>query len=426
MGQDNKDLSGRTRRFTLFIVLVVVLATTFGFGVGVGVDRAILIPQSASGAGTDEPAGFKVFWEAWDLVKQNYVDPSAIVPQQMIYGAVEGMLASLGDVGHTRFLSPDQLKAEQQALSGQLEGIGAELVMQDGQPTILAPIAGSPAQHAGLRPGDVIVRVDGKDVAGLTIGEVVNLVRGPAGTTVKLTIIHAGETELTELSIVRAKIDVPNVTFASIPGTPYTDILVSQFADQSSDQLVKALENARAQGSKGIILDLRNDPGGYLDQAVSASSQFLTDGNVLVERDAKGNETTYPVRPGGVATDIPLVVLINEGTASSSEIMAGALQDHGRAKLVGQTTFGTGTVLQMYDLSDGSAVWLGTREWLTPNGRQIWHHGITPDDEVQIPAGVMPLMPSQLAGMSAAQLQSSQDTQFLRALDLLKQAAPGS
>ncbi len=387
-----------------------------GFGGGVLADRAELIPGATYYEPKSVASTFSIFWQAWDLVQQHYVDRAAINPTQMTYGATEGMLDSLGDVGHTRFLSPQALKQENESLAGHLQGIGAELSSQDGQPVIVAPIPGSPAQKAGIRAGDIIVRVNGQPVTGLTLDQVVNLVRGPVGSSVTLTVLHKGETTLTAITVVRAQITVPNVTWARLPGTSVGHVLISQFGLNCTQDLVKVLQDAQANGIKGIVLDLRNDPGGYRDEAIGVASQFLTSGNVLLEQNAQGKRTPYPVRPGGMAPNLPMSVLINEGTASSAEIVAGALQDHHRGPLVGMTTFGTGTVLSTFSLSDGSAILLGTEEWFTPDGRQIWHHGITPDIQVSLPDGVVPLLPEEEAGMTPQQLQSSQDTQLLRAL----------
>ena len=403
----NLDMKLRLIVASLALLLV-------GFDAGVLADRADLV----AGATYYEPRSvaptFSIFWQAWDLVQQHYVDRAAINPTQVIYGATEGMLNSLGDVGHTRFLSPQALRQENESLSGHLEGIGAELSSRNGQSTIVAPIPGSPAQKAGLRPGDVIVRVNGQEVAGLTLDQVVNLVRGPVGTSVTLTVLHEGETALTNITVVRAQITVPNVTWAQLPGTAAGHVLISQFGANRTQDLVKALQDVQSKGLKGIVLDLRNDPGGYRDEAIGVASQFLTSGNVLLEQNAQGQRTPYPVKAGGIAPNLPLSVLINEGTASSAEIAAGALQDHHRGPLVGATTFGTGTVLSTYQLSDGSAILLGTEEWLTPDGRQIWHHGIVLDIAVSLPTGAVPLIPEQEAGMTPQQLQSSQDTQLLR------------
>jgi carboxyl-terminal processing protease len=403
-------------RSRLVAMAAALLMLAAGFGAGAFADRTHLLPGSDYVEPQSVSSTFSVFWQAWDLVQKNYVDRAAINPTQMTYGAVQGMLNSLGDAGHTRFLSPQDLKQENESLSGHLEGIGAEVSTRNGQPTIVAPIPGSPAQKAGIRPGDVIVKVNGQDVSQLTLDEVVNLIRGPAGTSVTLTILHQGDTILTDITVVRAQITVPNVTWSQLPGTQVAHVLVSQFGDNTTQDLGKVLQQAQAAGLKGMILDLRNDPGGLRDEAIGVASQFLTDGNVLLEQDAQGHRTPFPVKSGGVASNMPLVVLINEGTASAAEIVAGALQDHHRGSLVGATTFGTGTVLSSFALGDGSAILLGTEEWFTPNGRQIWHHGIVPDIQLSLPNGVVPLTPDEENGMTSQQLQASQDTQLLRAL----------
>ena len=401
----------------LRVMLAALVLVGAGFGVGAGLERSGALPGANVCETPSADHGFETFVEAWNLVQDNYVDRSAVDSTRMAYAAISAMLDTLGDVGHTRFLSPDALREEDDLLAGKLEGIGAEVTIQDGQPTIIAPIPGSPAQQAGLRPGDVIQRVDGQDTAGLTLEQVLSLVRGPAGTTVTLSVVHKGETTSVDVPIVRAKITVPNVSWALLPGTSAVHVLVHQLGEHATDELVAALEAAQAKGATAAILDLRNDPGGFRDEAVGVASQFLKEGDVLLEQDSQGRRTNFPVKPGGVAPDVPLVVLVNEGTASAAEIVAGALQDHQRARLVGQTTFGTGTVLSTYGLNDGSAILLGTAEWLTPDGRQIWHHGIVPDVPVALPAGAIPLMPEDEAQMTSTQLQASQDAQLLRALD---------
>ncbi len=402
--------------------LGLVLVVAAGFMAGAYVDHERLLPWPTADA-QENPPDIGIFREAWDVVQQHYVDRSALQdPTKLMYGAIDGLLSSLGDVGHTRFLSPDDLKAEQDALSGKLEGIGAEVARRGGRIVIVAPIAGSPAQKAGIRPGDTIMRVNGQDVSEAPLEQVVNMVRGPAGTSVTLTVVHPDESSLTDITVVRQQLTVPSVSWAMEPGTTVAHILVSEFADHTSNDLVSAIDDARKGGATSIALDLRNDPGGIRDEAIAVASQFLNSGNVLLEQDANGHQTPYPVKPGGVAYDVPLVVLINEGTASSAEIVAGAIQDDHRATLVGQTTFGTGTVLSTYRLSDGSAILLGTSEWLTPDGREIWHHGISPDVSVALPSGAFPRTPEEEKGETPEQIQSSQDTQLNKAIQILTQA----
>jgi carboxyl-terminal processing protease len=204
-----------------------------------------------------------------------------------------------------------------------------------------------------------------------------------------------------------------------IPGTQVADLHIAGFSNGVTNDLKKAIQEVKAAGAKSVVLDLRNNPGGLLDEAIGVSSQFLSSGYVMQEKDAQGKVTKIPVRAGGGLTDLPMVVLINQGTASAAEIVSGAIQDAGRAKLLGETTFGTGTVLNQFSLSDQSALLLATGEWLTPKGRVIWHQGIAPDVTVTLPANVIPLDPAAVREMDAAKLQASQDTQLLKALDLL-------
>ncbi len=405
----------------LLVVLALVIAA---FALGVSLERSGVLPGASQAPAADHE--FDTFLQAWNLVQDDYVDRSAVDSTRMAYAAISAMLDTLGDVGHTRFLSPAALKEEQDLLAGNLEGIGAEVTIENGQPTIVAPIPGAPAQKAGLRPADVIQKVNGQSVAGSTLDQVLSLIRGPAGTTVTLTVLHKGDTTPADISIVRAKITVPSVSWALLPGTSVAHVLVQQLAEHATDELVAALNDAREKGGTAIVLDLRNDPGGLRDESVGVASQFLKEGNVLLEQDATGQRTAFPVRPDGVAVDIPLVVLVNAGTASAAEIVAGAVQDQQRAPLVGETTFGTGTVLSTFQLSDGSAILLGTSEWFTPNGRQIWHHGIVPDVPIALPAGAVPLTPDDEAQLTPVDLQASQDTQLLRALAELAARGQGA
>lgn len=215
-----------------------------GFVAGIATDRLMTRSSPSTAEPADAVPAFSDFWQAWDLVKQHYVDQSAVDPTRMTYGAIEGMLDSLGDVGHTRFLSPDDVSAEQQALSGQLEGIGAEVSLRDGHPVIVAPLPNSPAQQAGLKAGDAIIRVDGQDVAALPVEQVVRLVRGPAGTSVTLTIVHQGESDLQDLTIERQQVTVPSVQWARLPGTPVAHLLVTEFSSGAGAQLRQAIDTA--------------------------------------------------------------------------------------------------------------------------------------------------------------------------------------
>jgi carboxyl-terminal processing protease len=291
--------------------------------------------------------------------------------------------------------------------------------MRNGQLVIVAPIDGSPAQKAGLKAGDIILKVDDQDVSGLPLDQAVNRILGPAGTRVKLNILDLKTTTTKDVTLTRASITVQSVTWHLLPGTKAAHLRIAIFSKGVAENLRKALLNAEKEGAAGLILDLRNNPGGLYDEAVSAASQFLNSGNVLLEKNALGKIKPVPARSGGVATSLPLVVLINGGTSSGAEIVAGAFQDAHRAKLVGEKTFGTGTVLETFSLSDGSAMMLAIEEWLTPAGHVIWHHGISPDVVVHLPAEAAPLIPASEKELTAKELQDSQDVQLLHGLHLL-------
>ncbi len=262
--------------------------------------------------------------------------------------------------------------------------------------------------------------MNGHEVTGQSAEQVVSQVLGPAGTSVTLTILDPRTRAARDITIVRARIQLQNVTWQRIPGTTLADVRVAGFSQGVTHDLKVALGEIKQQHLTGVILDMRNNPGGLLDEAVGVASQFLPSGNVLLTRDAQGVMTPVPVRSDGVAIDLPLAVLVDNGTASAAEIVAGALQDARRANLVGETTYGTGTVLSEFSLSDGSALLLATEEWLTPKGRVIWHQGITPDLVVLMPATSTLVTPNAIQGMTAAQLESSNDNQLLTAVYLLK------
>lgn len=367
---------------------------------------------------------FALMAEAWNTIQNYYVDQSAVKAKTLTYGAISGMVDALGDTGHSSFLSPDMIKEEQEFTQGRYKGIGAEVKMKDGHVVIVAPIDGSPAQKAGLRPGEIILKVDGKDMTSLPLIEVVKHISGPVGTRVTLSIMNPDSGATRDVTLTRATITVHNVRWQRLPGTAVAQLRIAGFSEGVSKDLRQALKEIKEKGFKAIILDLRDDPGGLLSEAVDSASEFLSGGNVLLEKNVKGKITPVPVTPGGEVTKLPLVGLVNGGTASAAEIMAGALQDAGRAKLVGEKTFGTGTVLREFPLSDGSALLLAVEEWLTPKGHTIWHQGISPNIAVSLPQGVSPMFPETEEGMTEAQLRSGGDRQLLKALELLTGQKP--
>jgi carboxyl-terminal processing protease len=415
----------RKRRIGLAIisVLVICILVVGSFSAGIWVDRQVMAMGSASvRVPADATQSFDLINQAWSIIREQYVDRANVANTQLAYGAISGMVDSLGDTGHSRFLSPEMVIAEQNMTSGQFEGIGVEVQSKDGHIVVVAPIDGSPAQKAGIHAGQIFIKVDGKDVTGMSLSDLVNLVLGPAGTHVNVTLMDPVSGQTQEYDLVRANIHVDSVSWRMLPGTTIAHLRVSEFSKGTTDELQKALQDIEAQGATGLILDLRNNPGGLLSEAIGVTSQFLSQGNVLLEKDAQGNITPIPVEKGGLAPDIPMVVLTNQGTASAAEILAGALQDAHRAQLVGETTFGTGTVLSEFPLSDKSALLLATVEWLTPSGRLIWHKGISPDFQVTNPPNVSSLIPDTESGLTQAGLNSSQDAQLLKALQLLTQS----
>ena len=317
-------------------------------------------------------------------------------------------------------MTPQERQSSQSSLSGSYVGIGAEMdTTTDGLPLVVGVFRDSPADAAGLHAGDIMITVDGRSTAGSNLDTVISWVRGEAGTTVVLTVKAGADAPERTLKIVRADVHIEPVSWTMVAGSKTAVIRLEQFSKGASDALIAALKAARAAGADRLVLDLRGDPGGYVGEAVAVASQFLSSGTVYIERNAKGEEKPTLVTPGGVATDLPLVVLVDHGTASASEIVAGAIQDAGRAKIVGVATFGTGTVLGEFPLSDGSALRIGTVEWLTPKGRVIWHAGIAPDVTVARADTVLPTVPDDLGRMTAAQVAQLKDPQLKKALELV-------
>jgi len=409
----------KSQRKNFLLTTIVILVLCMDFVGGAWIEHKTLFLGGSVLPASNQNIG--LIEEAWNIVEKNYVDRTAVNPTQMTYGAISGMVDSLGDTGHSTFLSPEMVKEEQNFTQGQFEGVGLEIQMKDGKIVIVAPIDGSPAQKAGLHAGNIILKVNSVVVSGLSVGQVANKVLGPAGTQVILTIQDPNTGETHDVTIQRAQINLQNVTWHMLSGSTIAHLRLAGFSQGVTQDLQQALQEIQVQGGTGLILDLRNNPGGLLSEAVGVASQFLTGGNVLLERNAKGEVKPVPVESGGVALTIPMVVLINGGTASAAEIVSGALQDTHRAELVGETTFGTGTVLNEFPLSDGSALSLAIEEWLTPNGGSIWHHGISPDIQISIPGNTTPLVPEAEQGITRTQLTASGDSQLLRALELLGQ-----
>ena len=362
--------------------------------------------------------------QAWTIVDQHYVDRKAVNYKEMSYKAIQAMLDVLHDKGHTRFLTPQDVQTENQQLSGTFTGIGI-YIHQDQktkQIIITAPIPDSPAEKAGFKHGDIIVAVNGVSTAGKDIAGVSALIQGKAGTSVSVTVQRPSTQQTLTIKVVRAEINVPSVLMHYIAQDHIADIQMVQFSSGVANQLKNAINQAKKQGATRIILDLRENPGGYLSEAVDTASEFLKSGNVLLEQDSTGNRTPYAVTGDTVDTTDPMVVLVNGDTASAAEIVSGALQDNHRAIIIGEKTFGTGTVLEEFSLSDGSAVLLGTHEWLTPDGHFIRDLGISPNIQVKLNSNVSPLTPTDenSSNMSEQQILSSGDVQLVAAIHYLE------
>jgi carboxyl-terminal processing protease len=372
--------------------------------------------QSTASMAAGSPNTNGLYNEVMQVILQNFVGRSTVTDQQLLYGALKGMVDSLGDTGHSVFLTPEEYQAFQISLNATVAGIGVLISASTGVIVVNRVLAGSPAEAAGVKAGDQITAVDGISTAGMTIDELGSKVRGAKGTKVTITVVRSGSTTPIDFTITRAQVSVPLVSWGIVPGTHIADVSLIEFSTGASDQLQTAIDQARNAGATSMVLDLRGNPGGYASEATSVASEFLTDGVVYIQQDASGHNTSMRVDTTQRHTNIPLVVLVDHDSASSAEIVAGALQDSGRAKIVGVSTFGTGTVLQKFQLSDGSVIFLGTAYWLTPFGHKIFGVGIKPDEIVTMAPGAIPVDPSQLGSMTTAQLNSSGDADLLAAI----------
>jgi carboxyl-terminal processing protease len=386
----------------------------------------------------DAPRNFGLFWEALEVIRKNFVGRDDLAEGDLTYGAIRGLVEELGDTGHSVFLTPEALLREKESLGGTIVGVGALLGERGGRPVIVSVISGGPAQRSGLRSGDLLITVDGVDVERMTPEEVATRVRGEEGSTVVIVVDRPASGERLEFSIVREEIRVPTATWAMVPGTTIALLRLVQFSEGASDQLRTARDDAVAQGAQSLILDLRSNPGGFVHEAVRVAGLFIEGQTVYIREMADGQRVSVETcAPAGSdsqdicravdeqpPTGLPLVVLIDEGTASSAEIVSGALRSAGRADLVGETTFGTGTVLLTFELSDGSALRIAIERWLTPDGELIFDQGISPTVEVELGPTENPLQPDELRELSPADVANLADPQLLRAVQLL--GGPGA
>jgi carboxyl-terminal processing protease len=352
------------------LLLVASLALSFGGGYVLG-----------GGTSPAPSEGLDVIEQVWNIIFHDYVDKDRLSASALSQAAIEGMVEVIDDP-YISYLSAENYQLSSTSLEGEFGGIGAHVTVEDGQITIIAPIADSPAEKAGIRAGDIIVAVDGQPASEMSLAEAVLEIRGPEGTTVRLLVLHQGDTEPEEIEIIRAKIELPSVRFEMKEDIAYINI--TYFSKRTNEELPPVLESVIQQMATGIILDLRSNPGGSLETVIDIASHFLREGVVVNLVDNEEKQTGLEVEPDGATIDLPMVVLVDNYSASGSEVLAGALQDYGRATIAGTKTHGKGSVNILRQLKDGSGLYVTTARWLTPNGRLIEGEGLYPDYELEL------------------------------------------
>jgi carboxyl-terminal processing protease len=374
----------------------------------------------------DDYRYFRILTDVFRMVKENYVEN--VSTKDMIYGALNGMMKSLDPF--STFLTPEQYGEFKQETEGEFGGVGIEIGMDKGRPIVISPIEGTPAHRAGIRSGDMIIEIDGEDTSNMSLFDVVKRIRGKPGTKVNLTILRKGQEKPIKVELERARIRIESVKWTRIEDVGY--IKLSQFTEGVSRDIEKAVRSLTSQGVKGIVLDLRNDPGGLLTEAVNVSELFLKEGKLIVYTKTKQGEVNryFARKKPTVDEDVPLVVLINRGSASASEIVAGALQDNKRAILVGEKTFGKASVQNIIPLEDGSAIKLTVAYYYTPLGRLIHKKGIQPDvevamDEKQEEKLQEAIRQKRLQGQTGLILEPELDPQLKKAVDIIRSGKRG-
>lgn len=397
------------------------------FAGGMVFERAISPgPSDNPAAGQAQDSAPEAFDRAWEVVVDEYVDESAIDPDEMLSSAIQGMLATLGDQGHTRYLTAQETQLDRESSSGSYVGIGVLVEMtEDERYSVVTPFEGSPAFLAGVQPGDIIAAVNGQDVAEQTLQEVIAQIRGPEGSTVDVSFERPGQPDRLTYTLTRSQITVSSVSWTMLDNG-IAVLRLAQFTSGSGDDLARALNDAEAAGAQGVVLDLRNNPGGFIREAMQVASMFIPDDSIVyISQTRDGGRVEHRSEQGDVHIgDLPFVVLINEGSASSSEIVSGAIKAANQSTVVGETTIGTGTVLHQFELGDGSTIWLGVELWLTPEGNLIKGQGIRPDVIVSLPEGQRPyyIQPSE-TDISVGQLN---DRQLEYAVEVLQSGQAGS
>ncbi len=374
-------------RFALVVIIfVIVLISAFSLGVLVGSLSDYSGGGKVLGRG-DKPAfllkdvDFDLYWQVWDIIKNKFFYKDRIVDTKLFYGSLAGMVAALDDP-YSVFLDPQITEQFTEELSGSFEGIGAEIAIKKDRLTVIAPLPGSPAERAGLKAGDKILAIDGVDTLGMSLDQAVNLIRGEKGTEVKL-LIQRNSDEPIEIAITRDKIEIISVRWNKIlDNSAY--IQVSYFNEDTGDDFRQAIREILSQRPQALVVDLRNNPGGFLDVAVDMLGFWIGDDVAVQEKFSDGRVIPYNSNNKPVLKDIPTYILVNNGSASAAEIVAGALQDYGLATIVGEKTFGKGSVQDFIELDDGSAIKITVAQWLTPKGKTIEEVGIEPDVFVEL------------------------------------------
>ncbi len=373
----------------LLMVLVVLAALAATAGCN-GVAPSVTDPAATN---VEVPPELQRVAQAYSILLQEHVDHSTLDPEQLTDGAIRGLLTALEDP-HASYLSSEQHTREQEGYRGFFEGIGAQVSLTEAGVTVIAPIPGAPAEAAGILAGDVILAVDGESIEGLTLIEAVNRIRGPGGTQVTLLIRHLGSQENVNISVTRGRIPIESTSFRMLDNG-VGHLWIYSFSNTTEDEVRRAIQQFEDANGRGLILDLRNNPGGLLHAVVSVSDLFLDGGEVLYEIDAQGGKTDYDASGGGPASEIPMVVLVNQFSASASEILAGAIKTAERAPVIGATTYGKGSVNITRELSDGSAIYFTIRRWYLPDGTQIEGQGVTPTVEFESDVRQLPIDPAE-------------------------------
>lgn len=393
----------KIRKFGGFLAAVITLAAVFALGFYFGIKTPAeskiigILGASTQISANREEVDFSQFWQAWNIAEGKYVDIDKIKRQEMVYGAIAGMVKSLGDP-YTVFFPPEETKIFQSEIKGEFEGVGMEIGIRKDVLTVVAPLKGTPAEQAGIRAGDKILKIDEEVTAEMTIEQAVRRIRGPKGTKVKLAIVRNGEDESRVIEIERGLIKIPVIATETTQVLAAKDgkktekdlgdifvIRLYNFSENSPNSFRGALREMIEKNKSKLIIDLRNNPGGFLEAAVDIASWFLPQGETVVKEDfgGKANPIIHRSRGYNIFRDIPIIILVNQGSASASEILAGALRDYGKAKLIGEKTFGKGSVQELLPLAADTSLKVTIAKWLTPKGQALSEGGLEPDIEVK-------------------------------------------